>query len=74
MRRIRKIRDIVKILDKDFNYQTTYFKVRRLYDNNVIDGVRVENNVYLYLDEVIDILVKEEKKNEGRGKDGKQGL
>ena len=54
IKRLRRIRDVVKLLDAEYNINLTYYELKKLYDLNKINGYRDGNTIYLFYDEVIE--------------------
>ena len=54
IKRLRRIRDVVKLLDAEYNINLSYYELKKLYDLNKINGYHDGNTIYLFYDEVIE--------------------
>ena len=54
-KRLRKIRSAIQELKKR-NINVTYYYLKKNYEDGIIKGIEVENIIYLYFDELLQVL------------------
>lgn len=58
MRRLRRLRDTARLLKEEYNVEIGYWSLKKLYYSGLIKGFRMGKTIYVYYDDVVELLVK----------------
>lgn len=58
MKRLRRVSQVVDLLNKEHNYYISSSKLKTLYKEGIIPGLRFDNTIYIFYDDVVKILLQ----------------
>ena len=52
-KRLRKIRQIIYLLDLQYHKKVTYYQIKKLFEEGMVGGYRDGKTIYIFYDDVI---------------------
>lgn len=53
IKRLRRIRDAQKMIQDNLNISLTYYHIKTLYEQGIIEGFRIGKTIYINYDDLI---------------------
>lgn len=56
MKKIRRIRQALTLINNELNINLTYYEINKLYEEGFIKGIRFGKTIYIYYDDLLNYL------------------